>query len=245
PAIDYTKYGDRLREHGTALRPGDRVVVTKVKVKERHIEFQLGGGGYGTLWDEDGEVYATWEGPSRREEELGKAIKAEKDPKVKAELEKERDGLRRERERQNELRSVLAAQASRQGRAATRSRALDAGSRFNIRFGGRVDPARVTPKSVMGALSEYLEFPEESFGAGAVATYGGGGGSGAVTGGVDGLRKGLGWVEVTALLGAPTGASERQEGGLTVISCRFASEDRVVETEFVEGVLIRYRVESK
>jgi hypothetical protein len=34
------------------VRRGDQVLVTKVKVKKDLIEFQLGGGGYGTFGDD-------------------------------------------------------------------------------------------------------------------------------------------------------------------------------------------------
>ncbi|MFN5581990.1 hypothetical protein [Gemmatimonas sp.] len=46
---------DRIKEFGTALDVGQQVMVTKVVVKgDSHIEFQLGGGGFGTLSDDAG-----------------------------------------------------------------------------------------------------------------------------------------------------------------------------------------------
>src|SRR5262249_39524397 len=51
-SIDYSKYRDHLKRYGTALRAGDPVTVTLVKVKKDLIEFQLGGGGYGTFGDD-------------------------------------------------------------------------------------------------------------------------------------------------------------------------------------------------
>src|SRR3989454_11782537 len=50
-AIDYREYGDHLKGHGTAIRSGDTSVVTLVKLKKDLIEFQLGGGGFGTFGD--------------------------------------------------------------------------------------------------------------------------------------------------------------------------------------------------
>src|SRR5438874_670337 len=44
-AIAFPKYRDNLKRYGTAIRAGDRVTVTVVKVKKDLIEFQLGGGG--------------------------------------------------------------------------------------------------------------------------------------------------------------------------------------------------------
>jgi hypothetical protein len=50
--LDYPRYADRLKDYGTAVRSGEPVTVTKIRVKSKHIEFQLGGGGYGTFGDE-------------------------------------------------------------------------------------------------------------------------------------------------------------------------------------------------
>src|SRR5882672_5366233 len=44
-AIDYPQYGYRLKTYGTALRAGESVIVTLVKLKTDLIEFQLAGGG--------------------------------------------------------------------------------------------------------------------------------------------------------------------------------------------------------
>ena len=50
--LDYPRHAGRLKSNGTALRAGDDALVTKVKVKSNLIEFQLDGGGYGTMGDE-------------------------------------------------------------------------------------------------------------------------------------------------------------------------------------------------
>src|SRR5471030_1399541 len=51
-AMDLGKYKDALKKYGTAIHAGDVVVVTLVKVKKDLIEFQLGGGGFGTFGDD-------------------------------------------------------------------------------------------------------------------------------------------------------------------------------------------------
>src|SRR5258708_2067208 len=51
-AIDYKRYGERLKDYGTAIRAGDSAIVTLVKVKKDLIEFQLSGGGFGTFGDD-------------------------------------------------------------------------------------------------------------------------------------------------------------------------------------------------
>ena len=56
------------------------------------------------------------------------------------------------------------------------------------------------------------------------------------------LRKGLLAEEVRELLGKPALTSERKEGALAVVTETYLAAGRRVEAEFVEGVLIRYRV---
>jgi hypothetical protein len=73
PAIDFWTYQHRIKEYGTAIRPGDSVLITAIKVKEKLIEFQLGGGGYGTLFDETStDVYVPPSPKTGREKHLEK-----------------------------------------------------------------------------------------------------------------------------------------------------------------------------
>jgi len=57
PAVDFKAYSQRVKQYGIALRAGDRVMVTTIRIKKKNIEFQLGGGGYGTFGDDSGYVY--------------------------------------------------------------------------------------------------------------------------------------------------------------------------------------------
>lgn len=50
--MDMKSYASRMKESGTSLRNGDSVLISKVKVKDKSIELQLGGGGYGTFGDD-------------------------------------------------------------------------------------------------------------------------------------------------------------------------------------------------
>ena len=45
-------YAKRLKRTGTALWAGQSALITKIKLKGKHIEFQLAGGGYGTFGDD-------------------------------------------------------------------------------------------------------------------------------------------------------------------------------------------------
>src|SRR5262245_23780685 len=51
-ALDGRRYGDRLKQYGIAIHAGESTTVTLVKVKKDLIEFQLGGGGFGTFGDD-------------------------------------------------------------------------------------------------------------------------------------------------------------------------------------------------
>ena len=78
--VNWREMANRMKEFGTALKPGQQVMITKVVVKkDSHIEFQLGGGGYGVFGDDTGYVYVPEESKSRREKDLEKWIKDERD----------------------------------------------------------------------------------------------------------------------------------------------------------------------
>ena len=72
--VDFREVAQRLKDNSTSLRIGQQVMVTKVLVKKNsHIEFQLGGGGYGTLGDNtsDGSgINAVSQGETKAEKAL-------------------------------------------------------------------------------------------------------------------------------------------------------------------------------
>jgi hypothetical protein len=101
-ALDYGKYKDKLKRYGTAIHSGDTVVVTLVKVKKDLIEFQLGGGGFGTFGDDTStSANLPLIEKSSRERELEKRIKDEDDRDPRHRLGAELDDLRDHREREN------------------------------------------------------------------------------------------------------------------------------------------------
>ena len=54
--LDLKRYASRIKASGAALKKGDSVMVTLVKVNRKNIELQLGGGGFGTFGDDSGSV---------------------------------------------------------------------------------------------------------------------------------------------------------------------------------------------
>ncbi len=151
-SIDWREWRSELKEYGKALPRGQKVTITKIKTKWRHLEFQLDGGGWGTVTSNT----AGWPGEhkSRREKELGREIAKETDPERKERMEDELDRLERERSSRND-----SSEMQEKINAWEKAKRLAGGSRFNIRYESWLTDGDKTPESVMAALSEYLDFP--------------------------------------------------------------------------------------
>ncbi|MCS6884741.1 MAG: hypothetical protein RMM17_02875 [Acidobacteriota bacterium] len=158
--VDYSKYAQRIRNHGVAIQKGESVLVTKVKVNKRNIEFQLGGGGYGVLGDDSGYVSPQPVYKSDRERRLERELKQETDPERRRQLQRELDYLREDREREERYYREQARIETERRRQEIRYRALQAGSRFNIWFEKAVPPQVLTPAALMRLLGRFVEFDE-------------------------------------------------------------------------------------
>jgi hypothetical protein len=237
--LDYSRYASRLKEYGTAIRAGEPVMVTKVKVKSKHIEFQLGGGGYGTFGDETSSRVSTQPTPkTKRESNLEAELQRVTDPARKRALKEELDDLKSAREREDARNRSAVAEAEEHRKANIRERRLEGGSRFNLRFADHVPPEALRPEAVIKALQQYLDFGqlqvEERAGPPAKASAPAGA-----------LHKGMLLQEVDGVLGTPAASAERKEGSLKVIQRRYSAAIGKVTAEFVEGVLVRYSVTSE
>lgn len=235
-AIDFQQYRTDLKRYGTAIRAGESSTVTVVKLKKDHIEFQLGGGGFGTFWDDTNtSVYIPFVERSEREKELERRIKDEDDRRRRRELERELDNLRDRREAEN--RRILAARerAEERKRERVANERLSGGSRFNLRYDGSV-PAGIRPEEVMAALSEYVDFgstdvrnaPPELPPAGDVAP-----------------RKGMLRAEAERAFGRPVESSSRRTGDMLVTTLVFVVQDQQITGDFVDNVMVRYTITSK
>jgi len=244
--LDYTRYADRLKDYGTAIKAGEGVMVTKIKVKSKLIEFQLGGGGYGTMGDETSSNVSTSSAPkTKREQNLEAELKRETDPAKKRAMKEELDDLRKDREREDARNRAAVAEAEEHRKQNIRQRRLEGGSRFNIRYREGVPSTSLTPQAIKRALAEYVSFeaqPESS-----VATK---------PAGLPladpqpspkpsrRLYKGMLLDQAEAALGPAQKSTERMEGKLKVTTRTYPSEDGVMTAEFVEGVLFRYTLKS-
>jgi hypothetical protein len=147
--LDYRKMGDRIRASGVSLREGDRIAVTLVKVKDDLIEFQLGGGGFNSFKDSSGLAYVPSVPKSSYEKDLERRVRHETDERRRRHLQRELDDVRRDRERDDARNRVLTEEANEIRRERDRRRALDMGSRFNIRFEKKdVPPTYLVPDGV-------------------------------------------------------------------------------------------------
>ena len=243
--LDYPRHASRLKDNGTALRSGDEALVTKIKVKSKLIEFQLDGGGYGTMGDETSSNVSVSDAPkTKREQNLEDALKRTTDPARRREMKEELDDLKADRERENARNRANVAEAQETRKANIRQRRLEGGSRFNIRYQNGVPQDVLTPDGIKAALASYVEFP------GPFASEPPPQGlpvetspvSRPLTNGMP--TKGMLMTEADQLLGKPEKSSDRMEGKLKVTTRVYPAAAGRVTAEFVEGVLIRYTMTS-
>ena len=237
--IDFGQYSRRLKDAGIAIHSGDMVLVTKVKLKDQHIEFQLGGGGYGTFGDNtDAHVHVPAAEKTTREKNLERDLKKETDAAKRRAMREELDDLKKDREREDARNRAAVAEAEERKRENIRRQALSAGSRFNIRYGRSVPGSALMPDTVIDALSEYVQFggpPGLNSDASAPTN----------PDRPTSLRKGLTRSEAEDLLGQPQQVREGMEGTLRTATVTYQSPLGRVEALFVEGILVRYTVSSE
>jgi hypothetical protein len=233
-ALDYKEYGDRLKRYGAAIRAGDSVTVTLVKMKKDLIEFQLAGGGFGTFGDDTSTSVSIPDArKTEREKDLERRIDDENDRDRRRAMQRELDDLRDRRDRENRR---IAAERERQSeakRVRIAEQRLRGGSRFNLRYDDRV-PEGIRPQDVTAALGEFVDF-----GRGASSE------PPTPTGDISMLRKGLTRAEVERAFGRPTETSKKTEGTLTLTTLIFSIDDQRLAVDFVEDVLVRYTISSK
>jgi hypothetical protein len=236
--IDFPDVAEKLKKYGTALRNGDQIMVTKVKVKADLIEFQLGGGGYGTFGDDMGNSSSGFSevGETTAEKALKDSIDKSTSSGQRRRMQRDLDELRSNRERENSRARSDAAQAEEVREANLRGRRVEGGSRFNLRYRGGVPPEALTPDGLRQALARYVDFTEGA-GGGVSATA-------AVAAGPasNSLRKGLLLEEAERLLGPAVTATESDECSLKVMTRTYRKNGQRTTAKFVAGVLVEYTI---
>ena len=234
-AIDFKRYNNDLRRYGTAIRSGDSVAITLVKLKKDLIEVHLAGGGFGTLGDD------TSTSPniprvekSRREKDLEERVKEDDDRDRRRRLQDELDEVRARRERENRRIAVERERIEEIKMERIAERRLRGGSRFNLRYKGALPPG-LRPDDVVAALAEYVDFggPHDAREDAAPPAD------------IGLLRKGMTRTEAEQAFGRAVESSQRGDGDLAVTTLIFDVGDQRVAADFVEDVLVRYTITSK
>jgi hypothetical protein len=127
----------------------------------------------------------------------------------------------------------------------------DSQTRFNIHF-ARVESWMLTPATLVDALNRYVEFSSSDKSSARLAEASVSA-AGYVRRGVvhlgprtTYLKEGLKTEEVVRLLGAPSSISDRKEAARIVSTYEFQrGEGRVLIAEFVGGVLVSSRIETR
>lgn len=243
--ISFPDVAKSIKSYGVAIHQGESVMVTKVHVKGDRIEFQLGGGGFGTFGDvlsmSSTQGTASYAGKSNHEKDLEQQIKRETNAARRTRLQRELSDLQRERRRDNNdasAQNLAASQTAQEKEAEARARS---GSRFNIRYRGGFAPGALTPEGVMSALGEYVEFPwvgGAMASASSPAAVESSGDAAAPTS----LRKGLTVSQVEALLGSARTATTDKQSGMEIATREYSSDGNRVVTKFVGGVLVDYTI---
>jgi len=234
--IDFSRYGSDLKRYGIALRSGDSVPVTLVKVKKDLVEVHLAGGGFGTFSD-DTSTSANIPNvdKSQHEKDLEKRVKREDDRDRRRQLQHELDEVRERRERENRRVAVERERIEEIKRERIAERRLRGGSRFNLRYKDGVPPD-LRPEDVVAALGEYIDFGGRTDARDEVAPP---------PGDISLLRKGMSRAEAERAFGRPIESSQRRDAGLAVTTLVFDVGDQRVAADFVEDVLVRYTITSK
>ena len=243
--INFEEYSARVKASGIAIRTGDSVIVTRVRLKDKIIEFQLAGGGYGTFGDDtSGSVYTPSTPKSNREKDLEKLIKDETNATRKRQLQRELDDLKSARAREDLRNQTATAAASEAKKARIAETRLHSGSRFNLRYQTAVPPG-LGPDGVMRALAEYVEFPFATDRPDAVPARNAPAADTRRPPAPGAIRKGMTQADVEDSLGRAENTTTRNEGTLKVVTAIYSRDDQRITAEFVEGVLIRYSISSK
>src|SRR5580704_6173886 len=138
-SLDAKAYGKRMKSFPIALHNGEAVMITTVKVKDKLIEFQLGGGGFGTFGDDtDTSVKFTPAAKSDREKDLENQLSNTDDPDQKDRIQRELDYVRRQRERDDQRNRAMAEQAAKEKKYQVDEDRAKGGSRINLKYDGKV-----------------------------------------------------------------------------------------------------------
>src|ERR1700678_3785399 len=253
--MDWKSYSNRLKQSGPAIRSGDRSTVTTVVVKKNLIEFQLDGGGFGTFWDDSSTTVTPYHvDKSSYERKLEQDIRNTTDPQRRRDLQRELDRVRSRREHEQRADDRAAAIASELKAQQVAEKRMRGGSRFNLRWAGSIPQDQLTPEAVMKLLDAYVDFgglqgekpilqataqtqpaPMQDTAA-----------TGAPSSPMTQLKRGMQIGEVSGLMGLGRQLSQTtSEEGLKTQIFEYLPDDYRVEVTYVDGIVVRYSINSR
>jgi hypothetical protein len=252
-SMDWKQYSSRLKKFGVAIPKDGRATVTTIVVKKDMIEFQLDGGGFGTFGDDTNTtITAKPLEKSNYEKQLEQDIANTDDPDRKRQLQRDLDRERDRRQRQdaaNQRAAQIATQIKSEQVAQSR---VQGGSRFNLRWSGSIPSEQLTPEAVMKLLAPYVDFTDSPASASvpppndspaAAVTAESADSSGSPTGQ---LKRGMLMADVTNLLGQGRQLSESvSTDGLKTQVYEYLPGDRRVEVTYVDGLVVRFSINSR
>lgn len=243
--MNWNDYSSRLKQNGVAIHKGDIARITKIVVKKDNIEFQLDGGGYGTVRDDTNTTIApTVVGESDYEKSLENQIANTSDPDKLRSLQRELDRERARRDRVNAANQSDAQIASQIKAQQVADNRLNGGSRFNLRWQGSIPPDARNPDAIMKLLADYVDFnPPPAAGPPPPPGQYPGIQNGAPSGSQ--LRQGMSLDEVMNLLGPGRLLSESVgQNGLKTQVFEFNTPGYHANVTCVNGVVVQYNLSA-
>ena len=251
--MDWKQYSSRLKEFGPAIRTGDRSTITTLVVKKNLIEFQLDGGGFGTFWDDDSTTVTPYHvDKSNYEKQLERDIRDTTDPQRRRDLQRQLDYARSRREREQRADDRAAQIASQMKTQQVADKRIRGGSRFNLRWNGAIPQDQLTPDALMKMLEAYIDFGDlqqqkpilQATATNPPAPSAPATGASATP--VTQLKRGMQIGEVSNLMGLGRMASQStSEEGLKTQIFEYLPSDYRVEVTYVDGIVVRYSIESR
>jgi hypothetical protein len=259
PAVmDWKEYSGRIKSFGVAIRKGDVARVTGVVVKKDRIEFQLNGGGFGTFGDDTNtNIQAKYADKSDYEKSLENQIANTDDPDRKDDLQRQLDRERARRAREDAANQRAAQVASQIKAQQVSDSRMQGGSRFNLRWQGKIPSDALSPDAITQLMANYITLdtgaqqpaagsPPPGYGPplgyGPHPGYAPAPPAGAPTGQ---LQRGMQIAQVTALLGPGTQISSTTSAdGLTTQVFEYVNGERHTQVTFVSGVVVRFSISS-
>ena len=241
---DMGKHQARLMSDGIGVREGSIALVTKIKVKGKHIEFQFGAGGK----SQKPQKPSAYVPKSNYEKDLEKQVKNASTDDEKKRLRRVLEDERNRRRQQEKIQEALAEQQYRLALGDRTEEDWDAmaGSRLNLRYEGGVPADVLTPEGFQQALDGYVDFDPQSRSEPSRADVSSGAlPVGASQSGTFPIHKGQRRADVDALFGGPEQCSEQDQGVLKVTTCTYGLEEASLDASFVDGVMVRYVLTSR